>query len=142
MSRRRVLDRCRSTLSRTRPVLLAIGGRLTSVLFPAQLLARPAAGYASDESALDRGDELRTELGCADHRVDRAHLDSPLDAVDAVELRCDLTELLGSDLGTQLGQVGDQGSALCAVRVGHARLQIGDTRVGGGARVNLAGEDD
>src|SRR3954451_2016168 len=43
-------------------------------------------------AGLQGGDQLRSELLCADHRVHRTDGDGTLDAVHAVELRRDLAE--------------------------------------------------
>src|SRR5450631_4280370 len=53
------------------------------------------AGGSAGQTALDGLNQSRTQLTSADHGVDRAHLDRPLDAVDAVELHRDLAQLLG-----------------------------------------------
>jgi hypothetical protein len=42
---------------------------------------------------------VRAQLGRRDDAVDRADLHRALDAVDPVELRGQLSELLGADLG-------------------------------------------
>jgi hypothetical protein len=64
------------------------------------------------DGATSRGRSSRTLMIASTE----PHLHRPLDAVDAVELRSDLTQLLGPDAGTQLSKVGDQGRPHRVVR--------------------------
>src|SRR5918992_277724 len=84
---------------------------------------REGAGGLPLEALLHRADELRTELGGVDDSVDRADLHRAPDAVRAVELRGDFTELLGPHRGADVVQLGGQRGSLGPGRVVHPPLQ-------------------
>ena len=81
--------------------LVGRGGRIGS--------ARSAA-----QSRLDGRDDPRPELVRVDDGVDRPDADGAVDAVDAVELRGDLAELLAAHRRAQVGELGGELGALGA----------------------------
>ena len=73
-----------------------------------------------------------------DDRVDGPDRHGALDAVDGVELRRDLTELLGANRAAHLGELRCETGPLDARGRGQPALELGDPGVGGGARVDVA----
>src|SRR5688572_24298733 len=100
------------------------------------------AGLDARDPALDRVDQVGPQSGRGHDPVDRADLDRTLDAVDAVELRRQLAELLGAHGGPLRAALRAQALPLPALGGRDPLVECRDARVLARAHVHLAGEDD
>ena len=85
-------------------------------------------------------DQIRPEL-CGRHDgVDGAHVESPFDGVDLLELVGDLAQLLGPHLGVDLIETGPQLRRGGSGGLGQGGPEVNEPEVGLGAGPDLAGE--
>src|SRR5215469_11761647 len=99
-------------------------------------LAAPA------HTALHRGDDLRPQLLRPDDRIHGTHPLSTLDRMHAVELGGNLAQLLRTHLRPDICQPGDKGGPLVADGFRDAPLQLHDSGIARGTRVDVRGEHD